>query len=135
MTNDEAYEIARRYHDARSMNDAAALLPLFSDTVDYATVGTPRDNSVAFRSGGERTADIAELYVQEWHWKDYRLGPVLGNGDLVVARATVSLLHVPTGREIETEIVDYMRVDGGRITAMEEFVDTALLGAVRAGLD
>ncbi|WP_425049929.1 nuclear transport factor 2 family protein [Psychromarinibacter sp. S121] len=115
----------------RLKNDPVTIANQFTEDAGFAIVGRPLANSAAVsRPARMSVTDMAQQIVDTWEWRDIQLGDVLAEGDLIVTRYEVTARHVPTGREITTEIVDFLTVKNGKVTDMRQYTDTAYLGEV-----
>ncbi|MEM7270119.1 MAG: nuclear transport factor 2 family protein [Pseudomonadota bacterium] len=135
MTRDEIKALVENMYRVRLSNEAAALEPFFSEDLSFKIegMGLEDDASVATLTTGRRDfQDIMEQMVVHWRWEDQEIHDLLIDGENVAARYTLTLSFGPLNHSFSTEVIDFMRVADGRITQMNEFVDTATASSLLA---
>lgn len=134
MNVSEATAFLTEMHEQRKLNTLAAIEGYFQDDAVFSIAGTPRDDSIAVQSDGKTSCRAAlDALLTHWQWVDVAFKSVLTDGDQIVCRYDLTARHVPTGRIVTTEIVDFMRLKDGKIAELTQFTDTAHLSAVALG--
>lgn len=134
MNTSEAKAFLTNFHETRKLNDPEAVAPLFVEGASFSIAGEPREDSIAAEvAGADDFRNILEQLLRDWKWIDVVFKTVLTDGDLIVSRYHLTVEHVPSGKTVKTDVVDFMQMRDGKIANMRQFVDTAHLSAVALG--
>jgi len=138
MTRADIEGIVHAFYETRLQNDVEACLAHFTTNACFRLSGSPAASGIACECRGqEALRPIAEALVNTWIWEAQSFHAILIDGNRVAAHYTLTARFAPTGERLETDLVDLITVEGGKVAALIEFVDTAraeaLLAGVRAG--
>ncbi|MEL7163839.1 MAG: nuclear transport factor 2 family protein [Pseudomonadota bacterium] len=134
MDQSDAETFVARFHDVRKSNDAEAIMEFFVDQPEFCISGQCRATSIAARH--EKTDDftaLAQHLTSTWSWINVVFHNIVVSDDLLITRYTLTVRHLPTDRQTETDIVDFMRMRDGKVASMTQYVDTAHLSAIALG--
>lgn len=121
-------------YDARLAGDVEACLACFAETGVYrmANVCDPHGNPVMANGREELRAALTGL-VATWRWVRREEQSLIVQGNVACARYRLQLVHLPTGEEIDTEMMDHITFDAqSKATMFAQFVDTALVARLSA---
>jgi ketosteroid isomerase-like protein len=125
MTGNEIATIVRAAYAARQKNDAEAALAFFHPDIRFRIVGSaslkPMTDPIigldAFRQALPRMA-------REWDWSQFPIKSLVVDGETAVVHSVGPLKHLPSGKVLQTEILDKLTLRDGKIIEFDEFVDT-----------
>lgn len=119
--------LLKEAYDARSRGDIEALLGLFSDDVRFQVAGAQAERGVAADvSGREQFRSLLVELVRTFELLDHKILAMTVDGESATVHWRAKFRSAVTGEEVETELVDVIKVKGDRITSFIEFCDTAL---------
>jgi ketosteroid isomerase-like protein len=61
-----------------------------------------------------------------FEWLDHQILTMIVDGSNAAVHWRARIRVMPSGEEVETELVDVLTIDAGKIRSMTEFCDTAL---------
>jgi len=127
MTPRETVEAA---YTAYANRDLDAMLDRFDEDLKVVVhPDNPSTKLCGIFDGRAAFADhLAEL-ARDWDFHAYEPLEILVDGDRVATRVRLELSDRRTGQRFVTEIADFMTVRNGRIVALQEFRDTAVIEA------
>ncbi|CAM5771743.1 hypothetical protein LMIY3S_03611 [Labrys miyagiensis] len=73
---------------------------------------------------------MMQQLVDNWDWSEYQIQSVIVDGDRAVVHGSGPMLFTPTGQRYETETLDLIRLEDGKIVEFLQFLDTHLLARV-----
>lgn len=134
MNQSEAEAFLQNFHEARKLNDLDAISAFFAEDAEFSIAGEPRENSIAHHvQGREALQEVILKLVTDWKWIAVDFKTIVTSGDLLISRYDLTVHHAPSGREMTTEVVDFMEIRDGKVASMRQFVDTAHVSAVALG--
>ncbi|MEO0425121.1 MAG: nuclear transport factor 2 family protein [Pseudomonadota bacterium] len=133
----ETSPIARALHhmyQARLDADVEACVALFAETGIYRMANVYDAGGEPLQAEGHEALRAAlTSLVETWRWVDREELSLVVEGDRACALYRLRLVHLPSGEEIDTEMMDHVTFDGdGKATTFEQFVDTALVARLSA---
>lgn len=131
MTPRETVETALRAYARRDMQGA---LSLFHPDLDFDVHPTNERTRMCgcFKGLPAFQDHLAEL-DRDWAFDAFEPQEIIADGPRVAARIRIELTERATGESFVTEIVNFMTVEEGRITKLQEFRDTAMLEGTETG--
>ena len=129
MNRVEIDKLLRSAYDARIRGHLDEMLGHFSDGAHFSVVGSPAASPVpatafghaAIREVLRRLTDSIEFLAAEI--RDIIVDPETGHA---AVHSRVRIRARGSDQEAETELVDLIRIEGGRIVSFRQFADTAL---------
>lgn len=131
MSESANVEVVKRMY-AAVRNGVESALPLFTEDVTFTVPGPPGIGAAGVWRGHAGVRACFETVTRTQETTSLEVREFVAQGHRVVV-----LLHAfarvrATGRTFESDIVHIFTVDNGRISALEDFFDTAALAdAVR----
>jgi ketosteroid isomerase-like protein len=117
--------LVRKSYENRRKNDVQATLACFHPQAVFHLSGPESIAPVTKRLMGH--AEIGEAFkgmFEAWDWSNFPIESILIDGDRVAVHCKGTLKFTPTGKTIDTQIVDLIRVKDGVIVDFIEFCDT-----------
>ena len=104
-----------------------AFLDIIADDVDWRSLA---DGGVGmdFTRSGKTKGDVERYFEglgRDWEMLHYVIDDYVAQGDRVVALGRCGFRHRRTGRVVETDKADVVRIRDGRIVSFFEYYDTA----------
>lgn len=132
MDREAVIELIQAFYQSRLANDVDACASRFTDDARLRIAGSADASPIAGSSGPETLRrHLAEL-IGDWEWRSMEIDSLLIDGDQVAVHYRLGTRYVPTGDIINSELVDLIRIDKGKIGSYVEFVDTAATAALAA---
>lgn len=119
----------------RLTNEAAGCLTSFADDATFALAGGNEIRALGPPVRGKKALQpfLAQL-VNVWRWIAHEPLAVLIDGQSAAVRYRLTATHVPSGKEVVTEIMDHIVFDeNAKIREMVQFVDTAAIERLSKG--
>ena len=123
----EIERIVRASYDARRRNDVDATLKHFHPDARFRISGSPALGPMTKPTVGH--GDLRQMFEQlfpQWDWKDFHVTNIHVEGDTAYVHLAGKIRYIPTGKVIETEILDRLILKEGLIVEFTEFLDTHL---------
>jgi ketosteroid isomerase-like protein len=120
-------KLIRDAYAARRLGDVDAVLACFTDQPVFAIAGSTDASPVACRadcSNSLRNA-LTQL-VSAFEFVDQDIRSILVDGDKAAVHWHGRIRSSRTGEEADTEVLDLIRVENGKIASFTQFCDTAL---------
>jgi ketosteroid isomerase-like protein len=120
-------------YTARGAKDLDAIARIFNPDATFHIVGAPATFPGAMRAKGEaqlRTS-LASL-IQAFDFLEQTLLTSVIEDNKAAKHWRLKVKHNPTGETFETELFDLWTIDGGRVTSLVQFCDTALVASFMA---
>jgi ketosteroid isomerase-like protein len=117
--------LVRKSYDCRRNNDVAATLACFHPQASFHLSGPDSFAPVTNRLTGH--GEIGEAFkgmFEAWDWSKFPIESILIDGERVAVHCKGTLTFTPSGKSVDTQIVDLMRVKDGHIVDFVEFCDT-----------
>ena len=119
--------LLKEAYDARQRGDIEALLRLFSDDVRFQVAGAQAERGVAAEvSGREQFRSLLVELIRSFELLDHKILAMTVDGESATVHWRAKFRSAATGEEVDTELVDVIKIKGDRITSFIEFCDTAL---------
>jgi ketosteroid isomerase-like protein len=119
-TREEVQRLLETAYAARKQGDLKQLLPLFTDTGRYKTVGMDAANGRA-----EQSAALDGL-IKAFELLDYKIHCMVIEGSKAAVHWHGKFRSSTTGKVAETDLLDLVEIKDGRIASFDNFFDTAL---------
>jgi ketosteroid isomerase-like protein len=120
-------QLIKTAYDARVRGDVDGIVQHFSDGATFALAGCPISSPVAMSvCGAEPLRSAMAGLVHTFAFSDMEPVTTVIEGDQAVVHWKARVRATATGEEAETEFVDIVRVENGKIVSFKQFVDTAL---------
>jgi ketosteroid isomerase-like protein len=124
----EIERIVKESYAARKRNSVAETLKYFHPDVSFRVMGSenlgPMTKGV---SGLDALRSMFEGLFPAWDWSNFEIRSIHVDGDRAFVHLSGQIRHVPTGKIIDTEILDRLTIKDGLIVDFAEFLDTHLL--------
>ena len=133
MDRAEIEAMLHRLYAMREANDLEGALESFAPQAIWRTVGDPGSCSVAGSHRGAALRPAMQALFGAFRAIAFRPTALLIDGDRAVATVRAELVFTPTGERINTEIAHVWSFADGKVTAVDEFLDTALAARLLAG--
>ena len=124
---EDSLAVVRRFYEAFSRRDDAALLALVADDAEWTAYGPPevpftgtwrgKQELVGYYAAVRGTLDVREYDPREF---------VVDGGTVLVLGHVVAIAR-PTGKTFESDFAHVYTVRGGLLTSYRNFLDTAAL--------
>jgi uncharacterized protein len=134
MSDMQNVTVVQNAYAAFGRGDIPALLALMADDIDWRpVVGAARH--VPFSGERKGTAAVADFFRQVAESEDFeQFEPrqFVAQGDKVVALGHYRAVTKTTGKSFESDFVMVFTLRDGKITAFQEFTDSAAINAAFA---
>jgi ketosteroid isomerase-like protein len=137
MDRAAAEQLIRKSYEARRRNEIDATLDCFHPDACFSVAGTQAfaPTTSSFTGHGQLREGFRQMFPA-WDWSRFQVEAILIEGERAAVHCKGTLVFTPTGQEVETQLVDLIRIQDGRIVDFIEFLDTRALaktiGAVEA---
>lgn len=126
--------LVRSFYTRRLTNDPDAVIETFAPDARFIMAGSPAASRIAIRAETpEDMHGLVRILVGDWRWTGVDFHAIIIDENRAAVHYRLSTEHVPTGRTVESDLVDLMTVRDGKIAEFTEFVDTALAERVMCG--
>jgi len=124
---DSIEQLIKTAYDARVRGDVDGVVQHFADGATFALAGCPVSSPVPMSvCGAEPLRNAMAGLVHAFSFSDVEPVTTVIEGDRAVVHWKARVRATATGQEAETEFVDILRVENGKIVSFKQFVDTAL---------
>lgn len=124
-----------KLYAARIADDVDAMMACIDDK---ATMRQPADpcwgSHFAACEGATDIRSAMKMLVEAWDFVELERLTTLIDGDKAAVHSRLKARFKPTGKVVDTELYDLWTIKGGKVTAMVEFTDTAMINAMIADL-
>jgi ketosteroid isomerase-like protein len=122
-------DIVRKIYRDFAAGDAAAILAVFADDVEFRLAeGHPyRGSAHAWRGKDAVGKCFFAVAGPEWDAWSIGVDTVIEAVDAVVVEGRYAGLYKPTGRRLDVQVCHVWRFRGGRVASFHQYVDTARL--------
>ena len=131
-------DIVRKIYRDFAAGDAAAILAVFADDVEFRLAeGHPyRGSAGAWRGKDAIMKHFFAVAGPEWDGWSIGVESAIEAADVVVVEGRYTGLYKPTGRRMDVQVCHVWRFRGREVASFHQFVDTARLRHVmgRAGV-
>lgn len=124
-------QIVKGIYDGFRQANMQAILDRLSDNIVWELYG-PEDNPLAgLRRGKQEVGAFFSALDEYFEFKQFDTGEFVEQGDTVVCLGDWTAVVKPTGKTVEMRFAHVFHLRDGKVTQLEDFVDTA---AISAGL-
>lgn len=116
----EMQALLEKAYAARQKGDVKALLPLFTETGRFKAVGAEA------ALGRTQQGAVLEGMIQGFELLDYKIHCMVIEGSKAAVHWHGRFRASATGKVAETDLLDLIEVEDGRIASFDNFFDTAL---------
>lgn len=129
MNRKDTAQVIADLYKARLTNNAEVCLKYFSDDAVFALAGSPETSSIVKAASPETSVrKSVEALVATWDWMAREEKLAIIKGKDAATRYILKAKHAPSGKIIETEIMDHIVFDAsGKISKFTQFLDTAMI--------
>jgi ketosteroid isomerase-like protein len=124
----ETERLVRESYAARKRNSVPETLKHFHPDIRFRIMGSealgPMTKGV---SGLDALRSMFEGLFPAWDWSNFEIRSIHVDGDKAFVHLSGPIRHVPTGKVIDTEVLDRLTIKDGLIVDFVEYVDTHLL--------
>jgi uncharacterized protein len=122
-------DIVRKIYRDFAAGDAAAILAVFADDIEFRLAeGHPYRGSADAWRGKEAIAKcFFAVAGAEWEGWSIDVDSAIDAVDAVVVEGRYTGLYKPTGRRLDVQVCHVWRFRGGRVASFHQYVDTARL--------
>ena len=75
-------------------------------------------------AGGSDVRMVLEKLARDWDWANYRIESILVDGNRAVVHSRGQMRYVPKDELLETETLDLLTIENGKIAEIVQFCDT-----------
>ncbi|MEL7536930.1 MAG: nuclear transport factor 2 family protein [Pseudomonadota bacterium] len=129
MTREQIAARINEVYAARRANDPDRCVACFAENGTFQMATFDDSGQFALPSVAKQgLAPLLKELTDTWTWTDREDISVVIDGLTAAVRYRLRTRHVPTGTDVETQIMDHIRFnDDLKIVEMVEFLDTAML--------
>ena len=130
-------DIVRKIYRDFAAGDAAAILEVFADDVEFrlAEHHPYRGSKGAWRGKQAIAREFFAVAGPEWDGWTIGIEQTVEAGDAVVVEGRYTGSYKPTGRHMDVQVCHVWRFCGERVASFHQYVDTAALRRVMARED
>ena len=129
MSEQENTQLLEKAYNSFNEGDIEGLVSTMADEVDWVLPEIPNVPFSGARRGRDSVAAFFETVAEYQEPKSFDVHGMIAQGDRVVAHGHYVWHVKSTGRDFEADFVHIWTVEGGRITRLQEYTDTAALAA------
>ncbi|MGE3149042.1 MAG: nuclear transport factor 2 family protein [Pseudorhodoplanes sp.] len=121
-------ELVRTAYDARKNGDLDAVNRIFSENVHFRIAGDAAFQPMTMRAEGLRNFRLLlKEMITVFEWIDQEILSIVIEGSKVAVHWRGGIRSAVTGDIVVTECADFFEIEGGRVSSLVEFCDSALL--------
>ena len=125
---DRVEAIIRGAYEARTRGDLDAVMRHFADGATFSLSGSPAASPVPTAASGRAAIrEVLRRLLEGFEFSQMKPVTILVDGERAAVHWHVKVRAVSSGYEAETDILDLVRVQDGKITDFRQFADTALI--------
>lgn len=119
--------VLKETYAARKRGDVDGILRLFSVDAHFQLAGSISASPMPLRTAGTAEFRTAlERLIRTFEWVDQEILCMLIDGSRAAVHWRGKIRSTVTGETVDTELVDIVAFENGRIVSFVEFCDTAL---------
>ena len=126
---EENLSVIRQGYEAFGRGDMDAMLQSFDEQITWVTPGPPDLATSGKRTGRQEVAGFFASVNQLFDIQRFEPREFIARGDLVVVLGSETAAARSTGKVIELDWVHVFTMRNGKVTAFQEFFDTAAVVA------
>lgn len=120
--------VIREAYDARMRGDLDGVMRHFTDGAVFCVSGSPAVSPVPMVASGRAAIhEVLRRLLEGFEFQHMTIMTMLVDGDHAAVHWHVRVKSVGNGMVAETDILDLIRIEDGRIASMNQFADTALI--------
>ncbi len=133
MTEAEVTESINALYQSRLANDVGRCLGHLASNANFRVAGSLGASPIAKASSAPASMrqQFTEL-IDVWEWQSIEPQSLIIHGNRVASHYRLTARHRPSGTIVNTEMVDLITIENGRVTDFLEFLDTAMIVQVAA---
>ena len=134
MSRERVERVIRGAYAARVKGDLDAIMAHFAEAADFTLAGSVAASPIPLTATG--TAAIREVMqrlVDSFDFMGTEIVDLIVEGDRAAVHTRVLLRLAGGGKEVQTDIVDIVRLEGDSIASIRQFTDTALAAGMLKG--
>ena len=130
----EVERIVRSAYAARVAGDVDGVMRHFADQAQFSLAGSEAASPIPISATGiAAVREVMRRLVESFRFHEATVLHLLVDGDMAAVHWRLRVSAVGRGEEVETEILDLVRVSGGKIASLRQFADTALAARLIGG--
>ena len=119
--------IIQAAYAARKAGDLDAISKVFTSNARFEVAGSSTASPAALKAEGAKSMQAAlKEMITVFEWLDQEILSMVIEGQKAAVHWRGTIRSTATGETVRTELVDVFEIDGGRISSLIEFCDTAL---------
>ena len=127
-TRNEVERVVRESYAARKRNHVEDALKYFHPDARFRLVGSKSLGQMTEAiSGIAALRTMFEHLFPIWDWSKFEIHSLHVDGDKAFVHLSGQVGHIPTGKILDTEILDTLTIKDGKIADFAEFLDTHLV--------
>ncbi len=127
MSETNNVELVKKGYEHFGSGDIEGLLNLFADDINWKTPTVENADYTGERSGKEEVTEFFSRLDESEEFSNFEPTEFIAQGDRVVVLGKSAGTVKPTGNNFETDWVHIFTVRDGKVTAFQEFFDTAAM--------
>ena len=123
----EIERVLKEAYAARKRGDVDGILRLFSVDAHFQIAGSISASPIPLRTAGAtQFRTVLDRLVRTFEWVDQQIICMLIDGPRAAVHWRGKIKSSVTGETVDTDLVDIVEFEDGRIVSFIEFCDTAL---------
>ena len=123
----EIERVIRSAYAARRAGDLDAIGKVFAENAQFRLAGSTELSPVAVAAEGIKNLRLVlKEMITVFEWLDQDILTMVVEDDRAAVHWRGTIRSAATGETVRTELFDLFRIEGGRISSLVEFCDTAL---------
>ncbi|TDR89054.1 nuclear transport factor 2 family protein [Enterovirga rhinocerotis] len=128
VTKSEVEALLRAAYAARQRGDLDEVMGFFGEGAHFSVSGSAAASPVpTVASGSAAICEVLRRLVSAFEFKEATIVSLVVDGAEAAVHWHVHVRSLATGEEAETDILDMLRIEDGRIVSLRQFADTALI--------
>ena len=129
MGEQQNVEVVRRSYEAFGRGDMTTLLSFFDERIEWVSPGPPELATSGRRRGRQEVAEFFSAVDELFDIQRFEPREFIAQGDRVVVLGEETSRIKATGNVLDAEWAHVITVRNGKITAFQEYSDTAAIVA------
>jgi ketosteroid isomerase-like protein len=122
----------RAAYSARQSGDLEGSLTIFDENAVFRAPGSSNAWPGLEAKGKEAIRTTLKALIAEFKLTSVRFGAMVIEGNHAVVQISVQMSHLPRGKSVETEWIDFWTFKNGRCVLLTEYLDTALIASLQS---